>query len=95
MLVSFDHTFLCCVSVPLAQDCTERLSLSLPGSGSSCRLQNTLTRAFWLAVERQTMASEERWEIKKRMAVVKENLINGFTTDWGPNVNENKTDGRN
>lgn len=41
-----------------------------------------IDEGHWLAVERQLMASKERWEIKKRMGVVKGNLINGFMTDW-------------
>lgn len=82
------------MSVPLAPLCVFQsltldfrtslsLSLSLPAwLWSFLSSAEQIDEGHWLAVERQLMASKERWEIKKRMGVVKRNLINGFVTDW-------------
>lgn len=78
------------MSVPLAPLCISQsltldfwTSVSLPAwLGSFLSSAEQIDEGHWLAVERQLMASKERSEIKKRMGVVKGNLINGFMTDW-------------
>lgn len=42
-----------------------------------------IVEGHWLAVERESPAGKEHWEIKKRMTVViNENLMDVLMTDW-------------
>lgn len=42
-----------------------------------------IVEGHWLAVERESPAGKEHWEIKKRMTgVINENLMDVLMTDW-------------
>lgn len=42
-----------------------------------------IVKGHWLAVKRESLAGKEHWEIKKRrIGVLKKNLMNGSMTDW-------------